>query len=685
MPNVAGEGRISRPSRTATPDRRADDGFILPMLGLLIIPIVAFAALAIDVSSWYSRATELQRTADAAALGGVVWMPQLAEANTAAETVLARNGVDGSDPDISVTKEEAGDYSYKVCVTDASVTQFFGSMFADATTITRCAVAKYDEPLQIGSPLNFIGGANPGDFPDDPGHPAIPEQLPYGPADTPPNDDYSIDPTNYDTAELPWGNAIYWGGGNWVSDTTQGCKATTGSSSGHPTGYWWDRHGNRHGSQTNWLDNDRVIDSAYYYQSGWQELYADNLPDCVWELPGQPAQPAVPGWETIQSDMNPGYWLAIEAPGTDAVQGDRYAPKCYGEGMPDNCASNHPNPDYDENGHYFQLKINSSNPTSIQVLDAEFKNVGQLSGTGDNTLFNAGTWATHYEVLAPDDTPFDPTDNPPVGAAGCGNGVVGNSTNSGKWEFTSTSSYPEFENKWRTICTLAAPDVTGVGESGYILRVWSTGEGNASNNFALRGLATVGAATMPFPNNYPTNLAPQASQPSFSPWRHMAIYVNVSNVTEATFFITKVTPNYAGKTLVLELYDAAEGAQTMTVNNPFGVQKGCRYEGAKLRPGESGNHGYDGNSIGDGYQANHTIGPTQNCTIPTGGSTYNGVLLSVKMDIPTDYTCDEDVRPTSTSDSNKGCWWSITYNVSDPHDNTTWGAYIEGNPVRLIQ
>jgi hypothetical protein len=41
---------------------------------------------------------------------------------------------------------------------------------------------------------------------------------------------------------------------------------------------------------------------------------------------------------------------------------------------------------------------------------------------------------------------------------------------------------------------------------------------------------------------------------------------------------------------------------------------------------------------------------------------------------PADYTCAAN------------CWWKVRYNYpGETTDTTTWSAYIEGNPVRLIE
>ena len=151
------ESSASRGSK-ADPSSR-DGGFILVTLGLLIIPIIAFTALAVDVSSWYSRATELQRAADASSLAGVVWMPEFGVAQSHATASLATNAVVSGSNGLTTTVQPGSvTNSLRVCVTDTSVPQYFASLFSNPESITRCATALYNVPLQLGSPLNYFGG-----------------------------------------------------------------------------------------------------------------------------------------------------------------------------------------------------------------------------------------------------------------------------------------------------------------------------------------------------------------------------------------------------------------------------------------------------------------------------------------------------------------------------------------------
>ena len=67
--------------------RRAqgEQGFIMVVTAIVMTLMLLFAGLAVDVGSWNERGAELKRVADAAALAGVVWMPDF---NTAQQVAL---------------------------------------------------------------------------------------------------------------------------------------------------------------------------------------------------------------------------------------------------------------------------------------------------------------------------------------------------------------------------------------------------------------------------------------------------------------------------------------------------------------------------------------------------------------------------------------------------------------------
>ena len=59
-----------------------DDGYVLALVAIMLLPLLAFAGFGIDLGAWYGRATKIQRAADAAALAGVQELPILTSRGT---------------------------------------------------------------------------------------------------------------------------------------------------------------------------------------------------------------------------------------------------------------------------------------------------------------------------------------------------------------------------------------------------------------------------------------------------------------------------------------------------------------------------------------------------------------------------------------------------------------------------
>ena len=76
---------------------RGEKGIAVIMTALCLLPLMAFAAFGVDLASFYSRASYLQKSADAAALAGTVWMPNLTKARQIACDSLLNNNIDGGD------------------------------------------------------------------------------------------------------------------------------------------------------------------------------------------------------------------------------------------------------------------------------------------------------------------------------------------------------------------------------------------------------------------------------------------------------------------------------------------------------------------------------------------------------------------------------------------------------------
>ncbi len=138
--------------------RRRDGGYILAMAGLILIPLLITAGLAIDIGGNYAQASEVQRAADAGALAGVVWLPDLAKAQTVAIDVARRNGfstVDGTATSVAVS--QVGARRLKVQIRVPAKKYLASQILNTNTTITRNSTAEYLRPIPMGSPIASLG------------------------------------------------------------------------------------------------------------------------------------------------------------------------------------------------------------------------------------------------------------------------------------------------------------------------------------------------------------------------------------------------------------------------------------------------------------------------------------------------------------------------------------------------
>lgn len=155
--------RRTRSGRPATPRRRlkGEEGYVLVLTALLLLPLLAVTGLAVDLGAWYARAAAIQRAADAAALAGVVYLPDVGAATTRAQEIAAANGfTDGAsngEISVDVTQISGDDAKLQVTITDAKADQFFSTVFTRNVDISRSSTAEYIRPVPMGSPKNFLG------------------------------------------------------------------------------------------------------------------------------------------------------------------------------------------------------------------------------------------------------------------------------------------------------------------------------------------------------------------------------------------------------------------------------------------------------------------------------------------------------------------------------------------------
>jgi len=146
-------------------DRRDEGGYVMAMTALLLIPLLIFAAFAVDVGAWYVEAQQIQQAADAASLAGVVWMPDETKAREVAIEVAAINGYvdeagDFDDPGVQVRVVRVGNQQLRVDIR-APGELYFGSVIENFENpqLHRFAVAEYILPVPLGNPTSALGTA----------------------------------------------------------------------------------------------------------------------------------------------------------------------------------------------------------------------------------------------------------------------------------------------------------------------------------------------------------------------------------------------------------------------------------------------------------------------------------------------------------------------------------------------
>jgi Flp pilus assembly protein TadG len=170
-PNTAPRAPSSSTSRTSQERRRrASRGQVLVIFAGGLIALLSFCAVVIDVSWYWANTLRVQRTADAAALAGVVDLPgNVSGAESIAVTAAGQNGytltngcqADGvtpsSMPGICAVPDAANDRQLDVTVSAPVNTFFMRLVGINSITATRHSKAKYELPVPMGSPLNYYG------------------------------------------------------------------------------------------------------------------------------------------------------------------------------------------------------------------------------------------------------------------------------------------------------------------------------------------------------------------------------------------------------------------------------------------------------------------------------------------------------------------------------------------------
>ncbi len=374
--------------------------------------------------------------------------------------------------------------------------------------------------------------------------------------------------------------------------------------------------------------------------------------------------PAVGNW--------PNFWGNIHGYYTGKGKGDRYSSQCIEWESLSGCTKNDERRQsvnagsQDATGGYlYGVEVDEASVGSmltVELFDPQFtRGGGDLVLVGDAEQGTSSGPATTFILYDPDPTPLYTLDggnvlqcsvtypprDPYADFNGDGFANAGDDQDGDldlDWDDVELAYPGGVAALWEPFCT--AP----ITEAGiFPLRIMINDPGAADeqglNRWSLRASTSGG----PAPRVYGLG--------------DMAIFANVDGTVGNTeFYLTEVEELHAGKTLVLELFDPgdAKGNHSVEILDPSGINPPCTWT--------ANEHTGPGNGSGT----------EPSCVIATsksgGGGKFNNWLLTIWIDLPTNYTCGAD------------CWWKVRYNYPDETtDTTTWGAYIQGNPVRLVE
>lgn len=367
------------------------------------------------------------------------------------------------------------------------------------------------------------------------------------------------------------------------------------------------------------------------------------------------------------NDLFPNFWGNIHGYYTGMGMGDRYASQCVRWESQTGCLKNaerrhsqNPGAPSANGGYLYGVEVDDGSVGStltVELFDPHFtRGGGDLVLVGDQEQGGSPGPTTTFMLYDSDPTPLSTTDG---NALECsvdyaprdpyadfnGDGLANDADDRDgdgdlDWDDVELALPGGVAALWEPLCTIPI-DEAGI----YPLRIMVNNPGGAD----LRGLnrwsvrATTGAGP----------------QPRVYGLGDMSIYANVDGAAGDTeFYLTEVAEVHGGKVLIIELFDPgdAQGDHSVAILDPTGASPSCAWEAEER----------DATGMASGSASS--------CVIATGGGRFNNWLVTIRVDLPSDYACAAD------------CWWKIRYNYpGETRDTTTWSARIEGNPVHLVE
>ncbi len=167
-------------------------------------------------------------------------------------------------------------------------------------------------------------------------------------------------------------------------------------------------------------------------------------------------------------------------------------------------------------------------------------------------------------------------------------------------------------------------------------------------------------------NRFSLRVSASTGSPTISALSDMTIFANDVAWASTEFYLAKVEQKYAGKDLIVEFWDAGDfggnpgAGDTVDIIAGNGDTLTCTWVVYDLD--------YNSDENGTGCSFDMESG---------GGSKYDNRIVQFTIPLPDSYACSGDA-----------CWFRVVYDYSGGtaiRDLTTWSAWIDGNPIRLVE
>lgn len=642
---------------------RKERGYVLVMFALLLVPLLLMAGFAVDVGYWYNRAADMRRAADAAALAGVVWLPDEDAARTAAFAAAARNGfTPNSHVSITVEPSARSERRLRVTITDTRVGSFmYKPLGGSDIDLTRTSFAEYVLAVPMGSPRNFFGTGTLFDSYTGTG---MPTEYLYQSVNP-----YCTDKVNGDRHQSGYSNY----------ESSSGSNGTcTGNANAEYRSEGYGMYIEVPEGRTSPIEV-RLYDARYSEADvTWEEPGLDDCRDVPLYSPADPAWTGPAGSSTSIRVWGPaeyqtrsstsGSWGSTQtlAEGQSVSRDGRllryrtavtlagswttwststyrtiWGPAVYqvrsstGSSWGTTEYWLEQGESYTQRGYYLRYKgatINTEyrcTPTTVTRSEPAIDDKRQ---GGDDSYT--------YTLYSADNTPLDDSDNP----------VLCTRT------FSASTAF-EYEylgsRRWNTLCTIPTNTLSGR----YLVRVRNSGAissplNDGSNQWGL--VAKYSGASDGLCDGRTDTMCPRV-------FGRDAISVRAAaDAPVASFFLAEIDAEHAGKKLRLELFDPGEGGSKIEIMRPSGT---------------NGNTWTPASFSWTGNARSGSTSGTNVTSIDVTSSRFNGRTIEITVDL-SGYTPPSNNR-----------WWQIRYTFGDGEvtDRTTWSARIIGDPVHLVE